>query len=95
MIWPSVIHFFKVKRWNEILPSWKFIKFCLHKKLHFDDVTPQYFFSDILNYTILAISLKDHYRVVVRGLVYLSDPGNYAGGSLHPDRVTHVGQVER
>ena len=36
----------------------------------------------------------DHYHVVVRGLVYHSDPESYAGGSLHPGRVTNVGQVE-
>lgn len=56
-------------------------------------------FAYIRNYILMTlyhniISLKDHYSVVVRGLVYLSDPESYTGGSFHPGRVTNVGQVE-
>ena len=35
-------------------------------------------------------SLEDHYFVVVRGLVYLSDPESCASGSLAPGRVTRT-----
>ena len=37
---------------------------------------------------------EDHYLVVVRALVYLTDPESYAGGSSAPGRVTHARQVE-
>lgn len=45
-------------------------------------------------YFPMKVFPEDHYLVVVRAPVYLTDPESYAGGSLAPGRVTHARQVE-
>lgn len=43
-------------------------------------------------FTQTQTSLEDHCFVVVRGLVYLSDPESCASGSLDPGRATRTGR---